>query len=61
METRTIKLKQGTYDRLEEVRVKGETKDDAVSRLLSIYTTLERIQPKIIKQGPQALSEEDET
>ena len=60
METHTIKLKRGTYDRLEEIRVKKETYDDAVTRLLSIYTTLELIQHKIAKRGLEELKPGEE-
>ncbi len=58
MTRHSIKLQQGTYDRLEEIRDKRETFDDTVARLISIFTTLERIQDKIIKEGHKALREE---
>ena len=58
MTRHSIKLQQGTYDRLEEIRDKRETFDDTVARLIAIYTTLERMQDKIIRQGHQALREE---
>lgn len=54
----SIKLQQGTYERLEEIRDKRETFDDTVARLISIFTTLERIQDKIIKEGHRKLREE---
>jgi len=56
----TIKLRQPTYDRLEEIRQKRETYDDTVSRLLHIYTTLELMQHKIARQGIKQLEKETE-
>lgn len=60
MTTHTIKLKAGTYDRLEEIRTKRETYDDAVTRLLSIYTTLELMQHKIARRGAEELRHSEE-
>lgn len=41
--TKTIKLSQETYDALEELRTKKETKGEAVMRLITVFKQLEQM------------------
>jgi len=55
METHTIKIKEKTYNRLEEIRQKRETFDGVVARLISLYTAGELMQDRITRQGHTSL------
>lgn len=56
--SKQIKLDDQVYHQLDYIRVGRETFSHAVERLLSIYTTLETMQDRIIRQGLSRLTEE---
>jgi len=49
--SKTIRVKERTYQKLCAIQDNGETIDDVIKRLISIYVTLETIQHHIIMQA----------
>jgi len=63
--SKTIKVEDRVYDRLEEIREKRETFSEAVERLLKVYDTIKTVSDtlgpshylKDFKHGPEKIQE----